>query len=127
MAGASSGGTVAAPVGGALGEGGLSEGGQGGAELAAPDAKRLLANIAANIDWSTEEGVGMVVDRDEQVFFATPYRIYQVNDDAVSEYLTDVEAIAAVGRNVMVGEFGALAMDPMGSFVRNLLRISLFT
>ena len=114
MAGAPSGGTVAAPIGGALGEGGLNEGGQGGAELAAPDAKRLLANIAADIDWSTEEGIGMVVNRDEQVFFATPYRIYQVNGDAVSEYLTDVEAIAAVGRNDGY-EFGALAMDPMGS------------
>ena len=118
-----SGGQAGHPSGGAAtqgGEGGAAEAGAAGrgAEAGAGGAPaptsllpRTLTRVATEFEWQARYDVpDLIVTPAGRVFLETPYKIYEVEGSHANVYLTDVEAIAAVGLNDGY-EFGGLDVD----------------
>lgn len=102
---------------GAAGQSAPGEGGQAGAKSWTPDAPRALTTMAKAPEWyakDTTQAQGLLVAPDGRVFFESTNKIYEIAGAQVSDYLTDVEAQAAVGSQDGYG-FGGLGFDQQGT------------
>ena len=76
---------------------------------------RVLTTQATKGEWYNKSLTpGLLVAPNGHVFFETAYTLYEVVADQVSDYLTDVEAQAAVGNRDTHG-FGGLGVDQHGT------------
>jgi hypothetical protein len=99
---------------GVAGQSTSAEGGESGATSWAPDAPRTLTTQATEGEWYNKGATqGLVVAPNGHVFLETAYKIYEIAGAQVSEYLTDVEAQAAIGSHGGYG-FGGLGIDQHG-------------
>lgn len=104
-----------APDAGAAGQSTPTDGGQTGATRWMPDAPRVLTTQATEASWYGKDPTqGLTVTPNGHVLLETAYKIYEIAGNKVSDYLTDVETLAAIGNHDGYG-FGGLGLDQQGT------------
>lgn len=116
-AGAGESGATTQGASGAAGQSAAGDGGQAGTPGWAPDAPRVLTTVAKEGEWYARDPTqteGLVMAPNGRLFFETAIKIYEIADGRANEYLTDGEALAAVG-NQDGYAFGGLGFDQQGT------------
>ena len=131
-AGGTFGGAPAEAGGGGAAEAGAAgqaaEAGEGGGMGSTSLMPRALTLVATEPEWFARYDVpDLLVTPAGRIFLETPYKIYEIEGSHVDVYLTDAEAITAVGLNDPY-EFGGLGVDELGTlyatFSGSLIRLN---